>query len=104
MGVPQGSVLSSLLFLIYVSDMADPKHHLNSRSQFVDDTGLWARSKKTSLAANRLQEDLSGIRLVLLLPKYISTRLLHETSGLLYVKDRHLAVATSGYEIALRIH
>ena len=36
----------------------------------------------------------SFIRLALRLPRYISTRLLHETSGLPYVKDRLLAVAT----------
>ena len=53
-----GSVLSPLLFLIYVSDISDPKHYLNSKSQFVDDTGLWAGSKKAFLAANRLQRDL----------------------------------------------
>ena len=35
----------------------------------------------------------SFIRLALRLPRYISTRLLHETSGLPYVKDRLVAVA-----------
>ena len=36
----------------------------------------------------------SFIRLALRLPRYITTRLLHETSGLPYVKDRLSAVAT----------
>ena len=60
-GVPQDSVPGSLLFLIYVKDMPDPKHHLNSKSQFADETGLWARSKIASLAANRLLRDLDAL-------------------------------------------
>ena len=46
--VPQGSVLSqSITIVIYVNHMPDPKHHLNSKSQFTGDSGLWARSKKS---------------------------------------------------------
>ena len=58
-GVPQGSNLSPLLFLIYVNDMPNPSHHLTNKSQFADDT--WAVSKNIDLAAEYLQRDLDKL-------------------------------------------
>ena len=101
-GVPQGSCLGSLLFLVYINDL--PRALNNSIiSMYADDTSLCFKSKDLSRLNEALNEDLSHLDTWMISNK-LSLNVAKPQSTLVPTKARRNVLDRSNQNLQLKIH
>ena len=61
-GTPQGSVLSPILYLIFVNDLTETLDlEATNASQYADDLGTWVTAKDVKTAREKMQEEVNKI-------------------------------------------
>lgn len=96
MGVPQGSILGPLLFILYINDM--PSVLQNARPIiFADDTTLFVSNRDVDLALHLLQEDVDKLVLWFIANKLSLN--LSKTNYMLFTTNTTVRCRTLSFEI-----
>ena len=101
-GVPQGSCLGSLLFLVYINDLQGAVKN-STTSMYADETSLCFKSNNLSRLNEALNEDLSCLDAWLISNKLFLT-VAKTQSMLVSTKAKRKAIAKSNQNLRVKMN